>query len=78
MKLNWKKWLYAMVATVIGGAANSIVAMIVDPKAFNLQDLPKLGQFAIGAAIISFVLYLQKAPVPPLEEDEAAKPGNPS
>jgi hypothetical protein len=72
---SFKKWLRRLVASVIGGAANTIVAMLVDPKAFNLSDLPKLGNFALGAAIISLALYLAKEPLPP-EEPEGA--GNPS
>lgn len=67
-RLNWRKWLLGMVAAVIGGTANTIVAMIVDPKAFNLAELTKLGQFAVGASIISLALYLKQAPVPPEEE----------
>lgn len=74
MKLNWKRWLYRLAWSVIGGTANTAVAMIVDPKAFNLADLPKLGNFAIGAALVSLVLYLQKEPLPKLEDD----PQNPS
>lgn len=76
MKLNWRKWLKGLIAAVIGGAANSVVAMVVDPVAFNFQDLPKLGKLAACAALISLAFYLKQAPVPPDESEEGT--GNPS
>ena len=65
---NWKVWLHSLVASVIGGTANTLAAMFVDPTAFNTHDLPKLGKLALAGAIISLVLYLQKSPLPKLEE----------
>lgn len=68
--LAWGKWFKGLVAAVIGGSANSVVAMVVDPVAFNLHDLPKLGKLAIGAAVISLAFYLKQSPVPLEEEDK--------
>ncbi len=64
---NWKTWLYSLAASVIGGTANTLAAMFVDPAAFNFHDLPKLGKLALAGAIISLVLYLQKSPRPKLD-----------
>jgi len=63
-------WLYGLFAAVIGGTSNTIAAMIVDPTAFNMNDLPKLGKLALASALISLVLYLKQSPLPPLEKPE--------
>lgn len=70
LRLDWKKWLVGIFAAAIGGAANSVVAMLVDPVAFNFGDLPKLGKLAAGGALISLAFYLKQSPVPPKEQDE--------
>lgn len=62
--MNWRTWLKSLVAAVIGGTANTLSAMLVDPVAFNINDLPKLGKLAIGSAIISLVLFLKQSPLP--------------
>lgn len=70
LNLNWSVWFKNLAAAVIGGVSNSVVAMVVDPVAFNLNDLPKLGKLAIGAAIISLAFYLKQSPVPPEEQEQ--------
>lgn len=70
INLNWSEWLLGIFAAAIGGAANSAVAMLVDPVAFNFNDLPKLGKLAVGGAIISLAFYLKQSPVPPKEKDD--------
>ncbi len=62
--MNWRTWLKSLVAAVIGGTANTLSALLVDPVAFNINDLPKLGKLAIGSAIISLVLFLKQSPLP--------------
>ena len=62
--MNWRTWLKSLVAAVIGGTANTLSAMLVDPVAFNINDLPKLGKLAVGSAIISLVLFLKQSPLP--------------
>lgn len=70
MNLDWTKWLQGILAAIIGGAANTICAIAVDPVAFNFNDLPKLGKMAVGAAVISLAFYLKQSPVPPEEKEE--------
>ena len=60
-------WLYGLVAGVIGGAANTVSVMVVDPVAFNFGDVPKLGKVAAVSALVSLAFYLVKSPLPPLE-----------
>lgn len=57
-------WLKGLIAAVVGGVANTITVMVVDPSAFNLNDLPKLGKVAIVSAILSAAFYLKQSPIP--------------
>lgn len=70
LKLGWAKWFQGILAAVIGGAANTVCAIAVDPVAFNFNDLPKLGKMAVGAAVISLAFYLKQSPVPPEEPEQ--------
>lgn len=58
------KWLKKLIAAAIGGSANTVTGMIIAPEVFNIHDLPKLGQMALGGAIISVAFYLAKSPLP--------------
>jgi hypothetical protein len=69
INLDWSKWFTGIAAATIGGAANSAVAMLVDPSAFNFNDLEKLGKLAIGGAIISLAFFLKQSPIPPEEKE---------
>ena len=63
--MNWKKWLKGLISAVIGGAANSITVMIVDPVAFNLQEgAGKLGWVALAGAVIAAAMFLKQSPIP--------------
>ncbi len=58
-------WLKGLLSAVIGGAANSITVMIVDPVAFNLQTgAAKLGWVALVSAIVAAAMYLKVSPLP--------------
>ena len=59
-------WLRGLISAVIGGAANSITVMIVDPIAFNFNDSAgKLGTVALVSAILALAMYLKQSPLPP-------------
>jgi len=63
--MNWKLWLKGLLSAVIGGAANAVTAMIVDPVAFNIDaGLTKLGTLAGISALVSAAMYLKKSPLP--------------
>lgn len=63
--MNWRVWFKGLVSAVIGGVANSVTVMIVDPQAFNLQDgIGKLGTVAAVSAILSAAFYLKDSPLP--------------
>jgi len=59
------KWLKGLISALIGGAANSIVAMIVEPSTFNLFEggAYKLGAMAATGAILSGAMYLKQSPL---------------
>jgi len=63
--MRWEKWLKGLISAVIGGAANSITVMIVDPLTFNLQEgTGKLGTVALVSAILAAAMYLKQSPLP--------------
>lgn len=63
---NWKQWLKSLIAAVIGGAANSLSAAVVDPAHFNLSGgLHNLAEMAAAGAFISLIMFLKQSPVPP-------------
>lgn len=63
--MDWKKWLKGLVSAIIGGAANSVTVMIVEPTSFNLDEgLGKVGAVAMVSAIVAAALYLKKSPLP--------------
>ncbi len=62
--MNWKLWVFGLVAGVINTVANSVVIIIVDPTTFNLFQggAVKLGQVAIVSSILGAALYLKEHP----------------
>ena len=61
----WIHWIRGFVGSVIGGAANSISVVIIDPQNFNLTDgWRKLASFAVVSALISGALFLKQSPLP--------------
>lgn len=69
--MTWKHWFHGLCGAIIGGGANAITVMVVDPAAFNFQTgLEKLITFTVVSAIVSAALYLKQSPLP----DENCKP----
>ena len=63
--MNWQHWLKGLVSAFIGGGANSVSVMIVDPESFNLgEGLYRLGSVAVASGVISAAMYLKKSPLP--------------
>jgi hypothetical protein len=62
---NWLIWLKGLMAAIIGGAANSVTIMIVDPTNFNLTTgASKLGTVCLVSMIVSAAMYLKGSPIP--------------
>jgi hypothetical protein len=63
--MNWKKWGKGLASAVIGGAANAVTVMIVEPASFNLNEgAAKLGTVVLVSAIVSAAMYLKQSPIP--------------
>lgn len=67
--MNWQNWFKGLISAIIGGAANAITVMIVDPVAFNLQEgAGKLGTVALVSALVAAAMYLKQSPLPSEKE----------
>ena len=65
---NWQNWLRGLFSAIIGGAANSITVMIVEPASFNFEEgLGKLGMVALISAIVAAAMFLKQSPLPAKE-----------
>lgn len=61
-------WLKGLLAAAIGGSANCLSVVIVDPDHFSptaVGGYKKLGAVALGGAVVGAVMYLKQSPVPP-------------
>lgn len=60
-----KTWLHSLVAAAIGGGANAITVVIVDPVNFNFSNgLGKVLSVAAVSALVSVALFLKQSPLP--------------
>ena len=60
-----KIWIEGLLAALIGGGANAVTVIIVDPLAFNLgEGLPKLLQVVTVGAIVAAAAFLKQSPIP--------------
>lgn len=67
-QMIWKPWLHGLASAVIGGGANSISMMVIDPKDFNLHDgLGKVLSVWVVSGVINAALYLKQSPLPTME-----------
>ena len=68
MNSTIKSWSYGLASAVIGGAANTIAAVIVAPETFNLNaGLNKLVSMAGIGAVLAAANYLKQSPLPASE-----------
>lgn len=66
-----KIWVEGLIAALIGGAANAVTVIVVDPLNFNLgEGLPKLLQVVAVGAIVAAAAFLKQSPIPTAEEKE--------
>lgn len=64
--MNWKHWIHGLGSAFIGGGANAVTVMIVDPTQFNLeQGWQKLLAVFLVSAFLSACFYLKQSPLPP-------------
>lgn len=66
----WRTWLRGLIGAIIGGGANAITVMVVEPKSFNLEaGWPALWHFTLISALVSAALFLKQSPVPPISDE---------
>lgn len=71
---NWKTWVYGLISAFIGGGANAITVMIVEPLTFNLEaGMSKLLTVFFVSGLVSASFYLKSSPLPPKEESDSSK-----
>lgn len=57
-------WIKGLISAAIGGAANSITVMVIDPQNYNLSEgIGKLGTVAGVGALVSAAMYLKSSPL---------------
>jgi hypothetical protein len=58
-------WFASLIAAIIGGAANGVLAVGIAPEVFNFNTgLGKLGAMAGGSAIVAAAMFLKQSPLP--------------
>lgn len=58
-------WLNGLISAIIGGGANAITVMAVDPANFNVENgLSKIGTVAVVGAVVAAAMYLKQSPLP--------------
>lgn len=75
--LDFKGWLYGLLAAIIGGGSSSVTAAFgasfLDPEKFNLTNpgaVLKLMAIVFGLnALLSMFLYLKQSPVPQIVDE---------
>ena len=66
--VDWRNWVRGLAAAVIGGGANAVTLMVVDPLKFNFADgLVSLWKVTLVSALLNAAFYLKQSPIPPRE-----------
>lgn len=72
-RIQWRAWLWGIVAAVVGGAANGVItgfaAIGIDPQHFNLaaglSHTLKIAGVASGlSALLGLAFFLKQSPLP--------------
>ena len=62
---NWQQWLRGLFSATIGGAANGVTVMVVEPTSFNFEEgIGKLGTVILVSAIVAAAMFLKQSPLP--------------
>lgn len=69
---DWRTWLRGLAAAAIGGAANAVTLLVVDPTSFNFDSgFDRLWKVSAVSAILNAAFYLKQSPIPTRLEDGA-------
>ena len=76
---DWRNWLRGIIGGAIGGGANVITMIIVDPFKYYTRDgLTELWHVSFVSAVVGAALYLAKNTVPVQIEEEEEEESPPS
>lgn len=68
---DWRTWIRGLAAATVGGVANAVTMIIVDPEQFNLHaGWPSLWRAAVVSGILNAAFYLKEYKIPPRVEEE--------
>lgn len=64
--MNWRAWLYSLVAGAIGGASSSTLSVFAMPDVFNFSHAGwvHIGKLAFIGAVVPVLTYLKQSPLP--------------
>jgi hypothetical protein len=69
---DWRTWVRGLAAAIIGGGANAVTLMVVDPQQFNFDaGMPSLWKVTLVSALLNAAFYLKQSPIPSRETAEA-------
>lgn len=75
--VNWKAWLHGLGSAFIGGGANVVATMAIDPDDFNITTgISRVGALWMASGIVSAALYLKQSPLPQLQGENNANEGD--
>lgn len=62
---GWEKWVKGLAAAAIGGAANGVIVMGIEPATFNIgEGIGNLGTFVLLSGLVAAAMYLKQSPLP--------------
>jgi len=59
-----KTWAKGLLETVIMGASNAVLLVVVAPDKFSFGDLRELGTVVFAITLVSVAAYLRRSPLP--------------
>jgi hypothetical protein len=63
--MQWKKWLYRLVAAIVNGLASGVILVIAAPESFNLQaGFDRLLGTSLVLGLWGAANYLKQEPMP--------------
>lgn len=76
--VNWKAWIHGLGSAFIGGGANVVATMVIDPDDFNITNggISRIGALWMASGIVSAALYLKQSPLPRLQGETNANEGD--
>jgi hypothetical protein len=77
LAMNWKTWLHGLGSAFVGGGANVVATMAIDPEDFNISaGMHKVLTLWLASGLISAALYLKQSPLPQLSQGEKPDAGD--